>query len=219
MADRATTTGYRCRLVVMVKRPTAGRVKTRLAKGLGSGRATAIYRQMTAALLRAVARDGRWETWLAVTPDSALAAPVWPADLPRICQGGGDLGARMHSVLERMPAGPVVIVGTDVPAVRRRHIASAFRELRHNEAVFGPAGDGGYWLVGLARRHVVPGLFADVRWSGPHALGDTLRSLRGHRVAFLETLDDIDTPEDWRARQSPRRQERRPVQGPALRTP
>ncbi|MBY0423285.1 MAG: DUF2064 domain-containing protein, partial [Parvularculaceae bacterium] len=65
------------------------------------------------------------------------------------------------------------------------------------DAVFGPATDGGFWLVGLARRRPAPGLFQSVRWSSEHALADAVRSLpRGFETAFLETLSDVDQAED-----------------------
>lgn len=185
----------------MVKLAAAGRVKTRLAKGLGAGRAAAIYRQMTAALLRDVARDRRWETWLAIAPDHALASPTWPSGPQRIAQGRGDLGRRMGRLAAELPPGPVVIIGTDVPDIRTGHIMRAFRQLEFHDAVFGPAADGGYWLAGLARRRAVPGLFADVRWSSPHALADSLRPFARLRVALLDELSDIDDAEDWRAHQ------------------
>ncbi len=66
---------------------------------------------------------------------------------------------------------------------------------KHQEAtvfVLGPAGDGGYWLIGLKRRPRIVGPFDNVRWSSRHALGDTLANLEGHRIALADTLDDID---------------------------
>jgi glycosyltransferase A (GT-A) superfamily protein (DUF2064 family) len=64
--------------------------------------------------------------------------------------------------------------------------------------VFGRAADGGYWLVGLRRTPRVLAPFTNVRWSGPHALADTLRNLNGRRVAFAATLSDVDCEEDYR---------------------
>jgi uncharacterized protein len=86
----------------------------------------------------------------------------------------------------------VVIVGTDVPRIAPADIARAFRRLGRDDAVFGPAEDGGYWLVGLMRRPRVLRPFADVRWSSPHALADTLANLDDRSVAFVATLADVD---------------------------
>lgn len=95
-------------------------------------------------------------------------------------------------------AGPVIIIGADIPAIRAREIAAAFRALRQADAVFGPAGDGGYWLVGLAPRQRAQPPFSNVRWSSPHALADTLRNLQGRRVAILTRKDDVDEAADLR---------------------
>ena len=187
------------RLVVMVKEPRAGRVKTRLGRGIGMTAAAWWMRHQTARLLRRL-RDPRWDIWLAVAPDRAVASPVWPGDLPRVAQGRGDLGARMGRVLRRRvmrtdPPGPVCIIGADIPGITRAHIARAFRALGSHDAVFGPAPDGGYWLIGMSRT-APPQLFNNVRWSTPHALADTLATLPGLRIALIDTLADVDDPED-----------------------
>lgn len=107
-------------------------------------------------------------------------------------QGTGDLGTRMQRLLDTAPPGPAIIIGSDIPDITTRHIADAFERLRDHDAVFGPAPDGGYWLVGLRRVPRVPRIFADVRWSGPHALSDTLANLSGFRVALAAELADVD---------------------------
>ncbi len=108
-------------------------------------------------------------------------------------QGGGDLGARMARAFAAPGCGRVAIVGSDIPDIRPRHVAEAFADLDTHDAVFGPAGDGGYWLIGLRRPAATADLFHDVRWSSEHALSDTLANLGPNRTAaFLEMLDDID---------------------------
>lgn len=183
----------------MVKEPRAGRVKTRLARGIGVARATQFYRTVTAAVLARVVREREWQTVLAVSPDGARAGRAWPAHLPRVAQGRGDLGRRMQRIMDRMPPGPVAIIGSDVPGLRAHHIRAAFKALGRHDAVLGPAPDGGYWLVGLKRRPRVPRAFRDVRWSSPHALADTERSLKRHCITRIATLADIDEAADWAA--------------------
>lgn len=185
-------------LVIMLKEPRPGRVKTRLGRGIGMVQAAWWFRHQSARLIRRLGRDPRWVTVLAVSPDfEGTASRVWPAHLPRIPQGGGDLGARMGRILREMPPGPVAIVGADIPAITARHVARAFAALGRDDAVFGPAPDGGYWLIGLRRTAAVPAtLFRDVRWSSPHALADTCAGLRGCRVALIDTLDDVDEAAD-----------------------
>ncbi|TCT12078.1 hypothetical protein EDC22_103393 [Tepidamorphus gemmatus] len=186
-------------LVVMAKRPRAFAVKSRLAAEIGATEAIRFYRTNLARLMRALAGDARWTTVLAVTPDPAVTDRALPAGLARIGQGAGDLGARMQRIMETMPPGPVVIIGSDIPGVRPAHIDVAFRLLGRHDAVFGPAADGGYWLVGLRRRPMVPRIFDGVRWSSEHALADTQANCTGLSIGLVASLTDIDTGEDWRA--------------------
>jgi rSAM/selenodomain-associated transferase 1 len=213
-----------CTLVVMIKAPVAGAVKTRLARQIGTIEALRFYRTATARLIRRVAGDPRWTTILAVTPDGQVGARFWPSTLARTKQGPGDLGNRMHRLLERSLPRPVVIVGSDIPDLRAGHIAQAFRLLGRHDLVFGPAEDGGYWLVGARGRSRMPNLFSGVRWSTEHALTDTIRNARCS-VGLLETLADVDTEADWRRwREGPDHepeQRHRPVgdRQPAMRAP
>lgn len=181
----------------MVKEPRPGRVKTRLGRDLGMVRAAWWFRHQSHRLIRAI-DDPRWRTVLAVSPDRAgLTSRVWPAPLDRVPQGPGDLGDRMARVFRSMPPGPVVIVGADIPGLSRDHLMRAFRALGDHDAVFGPAADGGYWLVGLKRVAAPPaGIFKDVRWSTPQALGDSVATLGGLRIAMLDVLRDVDTAAD-----------------------
>jgi rSAM/selenodomain-associated transferase 1 len=180
-------------LVVMLKQPRPGRVKTRLGQDIGMIGAAWWFRHQVSRLLRTL-RDPRWTLVLAVSPDhEGLQSRVWPADLHRIPQGLGNLGDRMARALS-LP-GPVCVIGADIPGIRRHHISHAFGMLGSHEAVFGPAPDGGYWLIGL--RHNPPaGLFDGVRWSTAHALGDTVATLPGRRIAYVETLRDVDSLHD-----------------------
>ena len=134
-------------LVIMIKEPRAGRVKTRLARDIGTIPATWWFRHQSARLIRSL-RDPRWQLVLAVAPDPAVTSRIWPADLPRIAQGQGDLGQRMARMLHGCGPGPVCLIGADIPGISRTHIARAFAALGQHDAVFGPALDGGYWLVG-----------------------------------------------------------------------
>jgi len=184
-------------LVVMVKEPRPGRVKTRLGRDIGMVPAAWWFRRQCHALLGRVT-DPRWETVIAVSPDrEGLASRIWPHHLQRVPQGGGDLGDRMGRLLRSLPPGPVLIIGADIPGIRRRHIARAFELLGHQDMVIGPAPDGGYWSIGLKRVSAVPAsLFDDVRWSTENALEDTVASVSGLRIGILDTLSDVDTSRD-----------------------
>ncbi len=176
----------------MCREPVVGRAKTRLAGAIGVSPAIRFARVASAALFDRVARDPRWQTSLAVTPDASTHGRAWPRHLQRIPQGGGDLGARMQRLFAQAPAGPVILIGTDIPRIRPNEIARAFHLLGSADAVFGPAADGGYWLVGMRRRPRLLKPFADVRWSSPYALADTLANLDGAAVSSVATLEDVD---------------------------
>lgn len=188
-------------LIVMLKAPKAGRVKTRLGREIGMGAAAALFRRMSEQTLHEAGK-GRWRKVIAVDPPSDMFGwrALWPAAFERMAQGTGDLGVRMRRMM-RAAEGPVVIIGADAPRLRARHISAAFKSLGRADAVFGPAEDGGYWLIGLARR-APSGLFEGVRWSSEHALADTLQSLpASYDVDFLERLADLDDAKDLRAAQ------------------
>lgn len=186
------------RLVVFARAPVIGGAKSRLSQDIGTVPAWRAHRAMAARVL-ARARDPRWETIVSVTPDGARAQTfpgVWPARVERVAQGGGDLGDRIVRALARR--GATVVIGTDAPDIAARDIAAALAALRRADMVYGPARDGGFWLIG-AKRPLEQGALDGVRWSGPHALADT-RAALGGREAFLRELADVDTGADWRAR-------------------
>ena len=183
-------------LIVMVKAPVAGRVKTRLAAGVGVPLATAFYRNSSNAVIGRLSRDSRWSTVLSVSPDSAVGRAPWPK-LTQIPQGRGDLGTRMENAFRALPPGPAVLIGSDIPGIEPKHIATAFRRLGENDVVFGPAEDGGYWLVGMARRRPVLNPFKGVPWSSDRTLSENLRILGRYRTAMVDRLGDVDTSEEY----------------------
>jgi hypothetical protein len=180
----------------MVKVPVAGRVKTRLARDVGFAEATRFYRHALASVVGRLACDPRWTTILAVSPDAGLASRALPERLPRVRQGGGDLGQRMDRLMRLTGRGPTIIVGTDIPAITPALISAAFRLLARADAVLGPAPDGGYWLVGLRRSPRIPRAFDRVRWSSEHTLADTRACLGTATVATAATLGDVDGATD-----------------------
>ncbi len=187
-------------VVVFVKAPRLGAVKTRLARDIGQTAARRFYRETTAAVLARLARERRWDLVLAVTPDRfARRGRWWPAALAREAQGSGDLGLRMARALRRHPPRPCVVVGSDIPDLGPAHLRPAFSALAASDLVLGPAADGGYWLVGARNPALLARLFRGVRWSSSHTLADTLANLpAGRRRALLETLEDVDSAADLR---------------------
>lgn len=190
-------------LVVMLKEPRPGRVKTRLGRDIGMVPAAWWFRHQVRRLLRRIV-DPRWQVVLAVAPDVAgMQSRVWPARFRRVPQGNGDLGARMARVMGRV-RGPVCVIGGDIPGITRARVAEAFEALGGHDAVFGPAHDGGYWLIGLRHGTRQPaGFLRGVRWSSPHALGDSFATLSGCRIAQVAMLRDVDRAGDIKRAELP----------------
>jgi uncharacterized protein len=190
-------------LLVFLKYPEPGRVKTRLAEELGDEAAAALYRTWIGIVLRSV-QPVRGTACVVGYFDGATADrfAVWDGYVDEWReQPPGDLGVRLATGFEwgHRRGGPVVAIGTDCLDLTARHVESALELLRECDAVFGPTTDGGYYLVGT-RTHV-PGFFDGIRWSSPHTLGDHLERCRalGLRAPVMDELADIDAAADWRA--------------------
>jgi rSAM/selenodomain-associated transferase 1 len=190
------------KLIVFVKAPRPGAVKTRLAKAIGAPAAAAAYRQLVATLLNQLAGLGGVE--VCFSPDDAAGEvrhwlkEGWSSSP----QGDGDLGKRMESAFRRAfqtGAKRVAVIGSDCPVVRAEDIREAWGGLQTHDVVLGPAADGGYWLIGL--RQSQPNLFSDIRWSTENVFAETLRRVQhaGLSVQLLRELADVDTDREWRA--------------------
>jgi rSAM/selenodomain-associated transferase 1 len=188
-------------VLVYLKYPEPGRVKTRLAATIGPSKAAELYRGWIGLVL-----DRLQSLRPSVSIVGAIdgAAPVAFAEWESLVdawwpQPPGDLGSRLDAGFKHAhTAGrPVLAIGTDCLEITPDLIGEALGTLRHRDAVFGPTGDGGYYLVGTAR--YLAGFFDNIRWSSPDTLRDHF--LRCHasnwRVELLPVLDDIDTWVDW----------------------
>ena len=194
-APRRRAAPFRWRLVVMAR--CRWRAASRRGSPLGSASRRPFASPGTAPrpCCGAWRADASWYTTVAVTPDIAALQPDLAAR--RAAEAAGRRRPRhAHAAhIRSHRAGPrASVIGTDVPQITRGHIWAAFRLLGRHDAVFGPAEDGGYWLVGLRRRPRTLRPFAGVRWSTPHALGDTLANLRGRSVARVATRSSTWIP-------------------------
>jgi rSAM/selenodomain-associated transferase 1 len=188
------------RLIVFVRAPRPGAVKTRLAAELGGEPAAFAYRRLVEKLLHQLGSLSGVE--LHFTPSHAEAEieswmrPAWRARP----QTGDDLGSRMHlAFLNAFAEGAnrVVLIGSDCPDVGSDDIVAAWDKLSDADVVLGPAKDGGYWLIGL--RQPQPELFTGIPWSTNAVLGQTIvrAGLAGLQTCLLRPLADVDTLEDW----------------------
>ncbi|MGH3374018.1 MAG: TIGR04282 family arsenosugar biosynthesis glycosyltransferase [Actinoallomurus sp.] len=177
-------------LLVIAKEPVPGKVKTRLTPPYSPGQAAMIAEAALEDTLDAVARtpadrrmlvlDGRPGGWL-------------PRGFDVVAQRGGGLDERLANAFEDA-GGPAVLIGMDTPQVTPAMLAEATGLLQGNDAVFGPAEDGGFWLLGL--REPQPGLLLGVPMSRSDTGAHQLQRLSGMRVATLATLTDVDTVAD-----------------------
>lgn len=187
-------------LLIFIRNPIPGKVKTRLASTLGDAEALRIY-HLLLEKTRLAALDCQAERWLFYS-DFADAADNWPNEaFHKKVQSPGDLGARMASAFEQAfaeGAKRLIIIGSDCPELDGALLNRAFDALDEADGVFGPANDGGYYLLGIKKMH--PELFQDMPWSTESVGAETLSRMaaKGLSVHLLPELTDVDTEEDWR---------------------
>lgn len=187
------------KLIIFAKAPVFGHAKTRLARGVGLVHAKRHYRAMTRKILRNL-KDPRWALTIATArTQAAMRVPDWDG-VPQFPQVSGSLSPRLAAVFARR--GPTIVIGTDSPQVRPADIANAFNAMDDKTIVFGPASDGGFWLIGLLGP-APKGLFDNVRWSHDETLTDMERNCNalGYKVSRLRVLTDIDDIDALRAYQ------------------
>ena len=180
-------------LIVFARVPAIGVGKTRLARDVGAVEAWRVYRAMASDVIRRL-RDPRWRLVVRVTPDAA----AWPPGVVHEPQGGGDLGERLDRAIRAHAHAPVAVIGTDAPEVTRERVARAFGQTRRTGVVFGPADDGGFWLLAVSALEARRVRLSGVRWSSPHTLEDAAAAL-GRPAVLLETLSDVDDGRALRA--------------------
>jgi rSAM/selenodomain-associated transferase 1 len=192
-------------VIIFSRWPHFGQGKRRLAASAGEGRAYRFQRQRLLALSsrRAgqVAGDRRWRLLWALDGPGAGAQSLPGRVFP---QRRGDLGQRMQAALQQGQAlvglgVPILLVGSDIPALAAGPLGVAFALLQRADLVYGPAEDGGFWLVGWSGRRRLPRLFDGIEWSRGDTLDrcmDRLQTLGRYRVALADRLADVDDAAD-----------------------
>ena len=185
-------------IIIFVRNPVLGRVKTRLAREIGADKALAVYQELlrhTHAITRRLNCDRR-----VYYADFVPSDDIWTAnEYHRARQSGADLGERMAQAFsEGFDVGysRLVIIGSDCYELRPHHINDAFHALRSHDIVIGPARDGGYYLLGMKRRHTA--LFDNIPWSSAAVYEQTMQKCidLGLSVKTLPVLSDVDRAAD-----------------------
>ncbi|QJD78043.1 TIGR04282 family arsenosugar biosynthesis glycosyltransferase [Spirosoma rhododendri] len=185
-------------LIIFVKNPIAGQVKTRIARIVGDEKAVAVYRELlrhTQAITQPLSDRRVVYYGDFINPDDG-----WNGYDKQLQRSPADLGERMQDAFAReFSAGAerVVIIGSDCLAITTEHLRLAFDALEQADIVIGPATDGGYYLLGMKQPQ--PFLFADMPWSQPELFQLTELAIlqNGLTVELLETLTDIDEWTDY----------------------
>jgi uncharacterized protein len=193
------------RLLVFLKVPRPGQVKTRLAAEIGAGEAARVYRALAERVLAQTAPEAgdSYRRLIFFSPaDARDEIAAWLPGEVLVAQEGADLGQRMDAAFAHAFASGAtraVLVGTDVPRLSREHVRQALAALGTSPVVLGPATDGGYYLVALTARQ--PELFQGIAWSTDAVRAATVEraSALGLAVHLLEPLRDVDTAADLEA--------------------
>ena len=185
-------------LIIFIKNPNIGQVKTRLAKEIGDEQALEIYLELCR-LTRVVIHDFPGTKYLFYS-DEIISDDDWdPVLFIKQLQSGRDLGERMKNAFSSVfhKNEKIILIGSDCPYLKLTHLNEASQELNKVDCVIGPAKDGGYYLLGLSS--MIDELFMDKKWSSNLVLLQTLKTLneKNHSVSQLETMEDIDTITDW----------------------
>jgi len=185
----------RALVIVFVKNLDIGTVKTRLAKTIGDYGAFEVYSELVK-LTEHVTLN--LEEDVKVYFSKKVFSDLWPNTSKHV-QLGDNLGDRMlNAFTDGFNQGydKIILIGSDLPDLNEQHIKKTISYLDNNDVVFGPADDGGYYLIGM--NTLIPNIFKDKPWSQPNLLKVTLQELDelNHSVATLENLNDIDTYED-----------------------
>jgi rSAM/selenodomain-associated transferase 1 len=203
MAMLAHTNDQR-RLLLFVRLPEKGRVKTRLARTIGEEAACDLYQCLVADSLSLARRSGYPTTVFyfpkTASPEVSLGLA---AEIPCLPQTGRDLGERMYTAFRTAfrDAGKAILMGSDIPDLPPSFLDEAFESLRGDDAVIGPALDGGYYLIGFSSGALLSSPFSGMEWGGPSVFQKTLRIIRDHRlrVHVLPEWRDVDEYEDLSA--------------------
>ena len=182
-------------VIVFVKNIILGKVKTRLAKTIGDIGAFNIYSELVQITENATTAINVHKH---IYFSDVIISSIWKGD-EKFVQDGKDLGIRMQNAFKdgfKSGYENIILIGSDLPNITKEVIESGFENLLNKDVVFGPAEDGGYYLIGLSK--INASIFDNKPWSQSKLLEVTLSQLKEQQqsVGLIETLNDIDTFED-----------------------
>jgi rSAM/selenodomain-associated transferase 1 len=185
-------------VIVFVKNITLGKVKTRLAKTIGNQGAFEVYSELVKVTENATKN---LSADVHIYFSHAIVESKWQ-DCYKTIQQGINLGDRMKEAFKNgfeQGYERIVLIGSDLPDISDKHIYKGLEKLKNTDVVFGPAEDGGYYLIGLTKLHHF--IFENKPWSQSNLLEETLTELETKNIKYttLDTLNDIDTFEDLKA--------------------
>ena len=189
-------------VILFVKAPAAGQVKTRLARHLGASAAAELYRCFVNDLIRKIDAASLVLRIFYDPPDAEAAIKSWLGENRAYApQTGGDLGERMKQAFQQVFSAGIeqaVLVGSDLPDLPGSFITEALAVLNNSPAVIGPSRDGGYYLIGFRANAFMPTVFNNVPWSSDRVLQTTLKrfAAAGLPIRQIPEWRDIDTQED-----------------------
>ena len=183
-------------LLIFTRNPQLGKVKTRLAKTFGDKKALEVYKDL---LLHTMEATKDLDCDVFVFYDEKIEEnDIWSTKIyHKFVQSGKDLGEKMQNAFQKLFAlnyQNCIIIGSDLFDLNEKMIIDAFQLLDKNDAVIGPAEDGGYYLLGL--KNIIPAIFQNKNWGTSSVFADTLKDLENLKVDLTEKLNDIDTFED-----------------------
>lgn len=185
-------------LLIFIKNPELGKVKTRLAKSIGDEKALQVYRELLKKTISVAEKtEARRQVWYSSFID--YEDEIDTQFFEKYLQSGSNLGERMKNSFRQVfeeGIGKAVIIGSDCPELNEWMIKNAFDGLNENDMVIGPSEDGGYYLLGMNRFFKT--LFEDIEWSTESVLESTIQKakINGLKVFQLPILNDIDNIED-----------------------
>jgi rSAM/selenodomain-associated transferase 1 len=191
-------------VLLFIKAPFKGRVKSRLASAVGEEAALELYKNFILDIIDALSTSGYPFRICFYPPDAEKAVTTWLVGHSAAPQDGNDLGERMELAFKKIFSEGftrAILIGSDVPDLTPAVFREALESLNENDAVIGPAADGGYYLIGFTRRSFLPRIFRGISWSTDTVFRETMDILNDSslRVHLVPQWKDLDSLEDLKA--------------------